>query len=136
MVLKMMKHNVYFVEKKISLLAKIIGYMGENDAIRDPDIKMYVPDKFVLGPFKKRSTGLVLQVERMAYDNSTETLDKYQEAFKKEDLEVIKSGNMPESELENFSAQAREHSKTKKMYYKSKDDMVKSMDVIMEYLKI
>ncbi len=136
MVLKMMKHNVYFVEKRISLLAKIIGHMGENDIIRDPDIKMYVPDKFILGPFKKRSVGLVLQVERLAYDTSVENLDKYQDALKKGDLKIIKSGNMPESELELFANQAREHAKTKKIYYQSKDDMIKSMDVMMKYLEV
>ena len=132
----MMKHNVYFVEKKVSLLSKIIGYMGENDAIRDPDIKMYVPDKFVLGPFKKRAMGLVLQVERVTYDASAETLDKYQEASKKGRLKVIKSGNMPESELELFANQAMEHVKTKKVYSQSKEGIVKGMDAMMKYLEV
>lgn len=132
----MIKPNVYFVNKKISLILKVLGYMGDNADVKDPDVKMYVPGKFVLGPFKKRSVGLILQVERLTYDSSAETLDKYQEAFKKEELEVVKSGNMPESELERFAEQAREHAKTRKIYYQSKEDKHKSMDVMMEYLKI
>lgn len=131
----MPKPNVYLLEPKLKWYQEVLGFIAKDDKVRDPDLRIFAPEKFILGPFKKRSSSILLDQNRMYYNESPEILENYKKGLEKNMLKVVKSVTLSESELENIVNQFKDYFETKKEYLKIREKMNQKTESITDYFQ-
>ena len=99
--------NALLVKPKISKWRRFIAALASDFDKLDLNHQIYVPERFVLGNFKKRKDGFELSQGGIFYKDSSEVLAQYQKYLDDEKLEVVQSLLLPETVLETIVQQGR-----------------------------
>ena len=99
--------NAILVKPKISKWRRFIAALASDFDKLDLNHQIYVPERFVLGNFKKRKDEFELSQGGIFYKDSSEVLAQYQKYLDDEKLEVVQSLLLPETVLETIVQQGR-----------------------------
>lgn len=110
----MTEPNCLLIRRKGSVSDKIKAYLTDRDPA-DACHYLFVPKKFVLGPFVKHKGGFKIYEYSVhhygfEYTDSAKDLEEYQKAISDGAWKVVKSVCVPESELEFIISQTKSHS--------------------------
>ncbi len=100
----MSDYNLFLIRPRYNVLDKIKFYFTLDFDVLNPDFQIYVPSKFVMGPFKRQSENDLfdLDFDRIYFKDSKDVLNEYKENFNNSRFEVLNVISIGEGELEKF----------------------------------
>ena len=130
--------QAFLIKPKFSKKERFLAYLFDaglttNNDTKDilaPRHKLFVPGQFILGDYKKISDDFKLLVmiwtenDKIRYEDNQKGLDRYQKAVNEGKVEVVKTLDISQGDLESMAELARSHVESRERFFETGDKLI------------